>query len=211
MQLPRGNCWFDDVGGVGGGARLFSCHDRVGTVLGVRPNRDLLHANRSTLTTVFKAPLVVEGLTADGHGNLYTAGRQGNPCPVWRVPSGGGAGVVVGTIPPPCSPNGLAFDAAGDLFVADGSTETNGTTGNRIYRLTPNAAHAADRDAVRLRRPGCQRDCVRSQGQSLGCRRDDRPGANLEDHAAGRRDRRVPRAAAVQSRQRRREQRRRER
>jgi sugar lactone lactonase YvrE len=92
------------------------------------------------LTTVFKAPLVVEGLTADGHGNLYTAGRQGNPCPVWRVPSGGGAVVVVGTIPPPCSPNGLAFDAAGDLFVADGSTETNGTTGNSIYRLTPNAA-----------------------------------------------------------------------
>jgi hypothetical protein len=93
-----------------------------------------------TLTTLFKAPLVVEGLAGDRAGNLYTAGRQGNPCPVWRIPSGGGAAVVVGTIPPPCSPNGLAFDAAGDLFVADGSTETNGTTGDRIYRLTPSAA-----------------------------------------------------------------------
>jgi sugar lactone lactonase YvrE len=93
-----------------------------------------------TLTTVFKAPLVVEGLAADRDGNLYTSGRQGNPCPVWREPEAGGPVVVVGNLPPPCSPNGLAFDAAGDLFVADGSTETNGTTGDRIYRLTPNAA-----------------------------------------------------------------------
>src|ERR1019366_5731153 len=94
-----------------------------------------------TFTTVFKAPLVVEGLAADRAGNLYASGRQGNPCPVWRVPStGGGAAVVVGDLPPPCSPNGVAFDKTGDLFVADGSTETNGTIGDRIYRLTPNAA-----------------------------------------------------------------------
>ncbi len=92
-----------------------------------------------TFTTVFKAPLVTEGLAADAAGNLYTAGRQGNPCPVWQIPSGGGAAVVVGTLPAPCSPNGVAFDAAGTLYVADGSTETTGAIGDRIYRLVPSA------------------------------------------------------------------------
>jgi sugar lactone lactonase YvrE len=93
-----------------------------------------------TFTTLFKAPLVVEGLTADRAGNLYTAGRQGNPCPVWSIPSSGGAAVVVGTLPAPCSPNGLAFAANGDLYVADGATETNGTTGDKIYKLKADAA-----------------------------------------------------------------------
>ena len=50
-----------------------------------------------------------------------------------------GAAVIVGNLPPPCAANGLAFDSHGALYVADGNTETNGTTGDRIYRLTPNA------------------------------------------------------------------------
>lgn len=80
--------------------------------------------------TVFRSPLTIEGLTGDRDGNLYSAGRGGDPCPVWRVPAAGGTAVVVGNIPAPCSPAGLAFDAAGRLFVADGT---------EVYVLTPSA------------------------------------------------------------------------
>jgi sugar lactone lactonase YvrE len=83
-----------------------------------------------TFTTVYKSPLGLEGLTGDAHGNLYAAARGGDPCPVWRVAATGGPAVLVGTIPTPCGPAGLAFDAGGDLFIADG---------DEIVRLTPNA------------------------------------------------------------------------
>jgi len=86
-----------------------------------------------TFTTVFKAPLGLEGLVADDDGNLYSGGRGGNPtCPIWRVPAGGGAAAVVGTLPAPCSPAGLAFDRNGDLFVTDGA--------DKIYKLRPDSA-----------------------------------------------------------------------
>jgi len=86
-----------------------------------------------SFTTVFKAPLGIEGLTADDDGNLYVGGRGGTPtCPVWRVPAGGGAVAVVGTLPAPCSPAGLAFDRHGDLFVTDGA--------DKIYKLRPDSA-----------------------------------------------------------------------
>jgi sugar lactone lactonase YvrE len=81
---------------------------------------------------VFKSPLGLEGLTGDRQGNLYSAARGGsNPCPVWRVPAAGGAPVVVGNLPAPCGPAGIAFDAAGRLYVADG---------DRIMVLAPDAA-----------------------------------------------------------------------
>lgn len=73
----------------------------------------------STFTTVFPAPLSVEGLTGDRHGNLYSAGRGGDPCPVWRLPSTGGDAVVVGNIPAPCSPAGIALDTRGRVYVAN--------------------------------------------------------------------------------------------
>lgn len=86
-----------------------------------------------TFSTVFASPASVEGLTADRKGNLYTAGRPtGAPCPVWRVPAKGGETAVVGNLPAPCSPSGLAFNAAGQLFVADG---------DRIDVLTPDAGN----------------------------------------------------------------------
>jgi sugar lactone lactonase YvrE len=73
-------------------------------------------------TTVFRSPLGLEGLTGDNKGNLYSAARAatGEACPVWRVWVSGGEPVLVGTIPPPCGPAGLAFDADGRLYVADG-------------------------------------------------------------------------------------------
>lgn len=73
-------------------------------------------------TTVFTAPLGLEGLTSDNQGNLYSPARGGTPCPVHRVPAAGGPSAVVGTIPAPCSPAGLAFDRGGRLFVANADT-----------------------------------------------------------------------------------------
>jgi sugar lactone lactonase YvrE len=81
---------------------------------------------------VFKSPLGLEGLTGDGRGNLYSTGRGGNPCPVTRVPVSGGAPVVVGNVPAPCSPSGIAFDAAGRLYVADD---------DEVLVLTPDAGN----------------------------------------------------------------------
>jgi sugar lactone lactonase YvrE len=141
MRRPKGNCGSMVVAGLASVLSALGCsRSTTESVASSESNLEAIAASQApTFTTVFKAPLVIEGLAADRAGNLYAAGRQGNPCPVWRVPSSGGDAVIVGNLPPPCSPNGVAFNANGDLFVADGATETNGTTGDKIYRFTPNA------------------------------------------------------------------------
>jgi sugar lactone lactonase YvrE len=85
----------------------------------------------ATYSTLVATEFQVEGLTGDNAGNLFTAGRQtanGSPCPVYRVNIAAGAAslVTVGFIPDPdgitgvlCNPAGIAFNSAGDLFVAD--------------------------------------------------------------------------------------------
>ena len=83
-------------------------------------------------TNVFKSPFGLEGLTGDSRGNLYSTGRGGNPCPVTRVPVSGGVPVVVGNVPAPCSPSGIAFDAAGRLYIADD---------DEVLVLTPDASN----------------------------------------------------------------------
>lgn len=93
----------------------------------------------ASFTTLVTTPLVVEGLTGDNFGNLYTPGRTpgaGVDCPVWRINLASPILEIVGFIPAPspvgqCSPSGLAFDAAGQLYV----TETD-----KIYRFFPNVA-----------------------------------------------------------------------
>lgn len=84
-----------------------------------------------TLVTVAKTSVGLEGLTADRDGNLYSPGRGADPCPILRVPASGGTPQVAGTIPAPCNPTGLAFDASGRLYVADEAD---------IYVLTPSTA-----------------------------------------------------------------------
>jgi sugar lactone lactonase YvrE len=86
----------------------------------------------ASFTTVFKSPAGIEGLTADRSGNLYVAGRGDPSCPVTRVPAGGGTPVLVGSIPAPCGPSGLTFNAAGRLFIASNDT---------VVALTPDAAN----------------------------------------------------------------------
>ena len=81
-------------------------------------------------TTVFKPPagVGIEGLTVDRRGNLYTPGRGVVPCPVFRV--SGGSSAVVGNLPAPCNPAGLAFGPDGRLYIADSG---------RIMALRPSA------------------------------------------------------------------------
>jgi len=93
---------------------------------------------KASFTTQAITPLAIEGLTADEAGNLYTTGRQ-TPlelCPVWRIT--GSALIGVGFIPnaaaSPCNPSGIAFDAHGDLYIADAAS------GGIVWRLTPDAA-----------------------------------------------------------------------
>lgn len=95
----------------------------------VDPLAGLPTAQQITFTTLYKTPQVIEGLTADSAGNLYSAGRVGTPCGVYRVPVGGGAGVLVGNITQPCNASGLVFNTAGDLFIGEG---------DHIWKLTPN-------------------------------------------------------------------------
>jgi len=84
----------------------------------------------ATFTTLITTPRAIEGLTGDNHRNLYTGGSGASPCPVWEInlsnPALTPVGSVVSTQPPPpatpsCSFTGIAFDDAGNLYVADGA------------------------------------------------------------------------------------------
>jgi sugar lactone lactonase YvrE len=91
----------------------------------------------AAFTTQAITPLAIEGLTADDEGNLYTTGREliADTCPVWKFT--GATRTTVGFIPSPatarCNPSGIAFDAHGDLYIADGGPAAT------VWRLTPNA------------------------------------------------------------------------
>ena len=79
--------------------------------------------------TLVTFPLAIEGLTGDDDGNLYTSERGGNPsCLVKRINVATKTVEVVGNIPAPCSPSGIAFDKNGFLLIADAPD---------IYKLNP--------------------------------------------------------------------------
>ena len=69
--------------------------------------------------TLVTCPLAFEGLTGDRNGNLYTAERGGDPCLVKRIDVATRTDEVVGHIPAPCTPSGIAFDKDGFLLIAD--------------------------------------------------------------------------------------------
>ena len=95
----------------------------------------------ATFTTLITTRRGIEGLTGDNHRNLYTGGSGTSPCPVWQInlnnPVLTVVGSVVSTQPPPpampaCNFSGITFDAAGNLYVADGNAAT-------IYFFNPSA------------------------------------------------------------------------
>jgi sugar lactone lactonase YvrE len=95
----------------------------------------------ASFTTLITTPLAIEGLTGDGAGNLYTTGRDLNPgenCPVWRINIASPSLVTVGFIPNApgvaCNPSGIAFDALGNLYVADGGAAAT------VWKLRPSAS-----------------------------------------------------------------------
>jgi sugar lactone lactonase YvrE len=84
---------------------------------------------------VYKSQFVLEGLTGDDHGYLYSVDRGGAlGCTVKRVPATGGSAVDVDHVAPPCTPNGLTFDSAGKLYITG-----VGTALDKIWVVTPAA------------------------------------------------------------------------
>jgi hypothetical protein len=104
--------------------------------------------HKATFTTLITLPRAIEGLTGDGVSNLYIGGSGVAPCPIWqinlhRAPSYKVVGNVQKDITPPpippatndCNFSGIAFDALGNLYQADG-------TAGRIYAVKdPNTSN----------------------------------------------------------------------
>src|SRR5215510_3789048 len=111
----------------------------------------------ATFTTLITTPRAVEGLIGDNHRNLYIAGSGAPRCPVWQINIDKPELIPVGFVepiqpPPPAPPAvcaflGLAFDEAGNLYVADGNAAT-------IYFFKPNAQYPPTADVFAQGVPG---------------------------------------------------------
>jgi sugar lactone lactonase YvrE len=108
----------------------------------------------ATFTTLIRTPRAIEGLTGDGGNNLYTGGSGNAPCPIWQINLHNPSLTVVGNVPAAATPagtcafSGITFDAAGNLYQADG-------TAGRIYVINkPNAGSPPNADIFAQGVPG---------------------------------------------------------
>jgi sugar lactone lactonase YvrE len=113
---------------------LTSVPDQVGSSAWGDDDDKLPFPKNATVTTLITTPRQIEGLTGDNHRNLYTFGRGTPPCTVWQINLHNPSLTPVGFVTPAvgdCRSEGIAFNEAGNLFVADGA----GT----IYTFNPSA------------------------------------------------------------------------
>jgi sugar lactone lactonase YvrE len=106
----------------------------------------------ATFTTLITTPRAIEGMTGDNFRNLYTGGSGTAPCPIWRINLQNPSLRVVGNVPTElaasCNFSGIAFDALGNLYQADGAA-------GRIYRFEkPNATKPPDATIFASGAPG---------------------------------------------------------
>ena len=97
----------------------------------------------ATFTTLITLPRAVEGLTGDGVNNLYIGGSGAAPCPIWQINLHNPSKTIVGNVQSAvfptgttvCGFSGIAFDAAGNLYQADGNAKS-------IYKISnPNSVN----------------------------------------------------------------------
>jgi sugar lactone lactonase YvrE len=97
--------------------------------------------HNATFTTLIRLPRAVEGLTGDGVNNLYIGGSGAAPCPIWQINLHSPSLTIVGNVQSAvfptgttvCGFSGIAFDAAGNLYQADGNAKS-------IYKISnPNS------------------------------------------------------------------------
>jgi sugar lactone lactonase YvrE len=107
-----------------------------------------------TFTTLVTIPRAIEGLTGDGNSNLYTGGSGNAPCPIWQINLHEKSVTIVGNVPAAVTPmgtcafSGITFDAAGNLYQADG-------TAGKIYIINkPNALNPPNADIFAEGVPG---------------------------------------------------------
>jgi sugar lactone lactonase YvrE len=89
----------------------------------------------ATFTTLVTTTRAIEGLTGDNAGYLYTGGSGSGPCPIYKINMVSKSIVTAGNVQAAsCGFSGIAFDASGNLFVANGGAGT-------IYTLRPNTGN----------------------------------------------------------------------
>ena len=97
--------------------------------------------HNATFSTLITTPRAIEGLTGD-HAGTYTAGAAitslGDTfCPVWRINLSSPTLVLVGKLPTPCSPLGMALNDTGDLLSLTAPTPQSGALPPTTQRPRP--------------------------------------------------------------------------